>query len=156
MTVIAYKNGLLSSDSCISEGTVNIGGMRKIIRSRGGLMAGACGCAESVEMFLGWAKKSLRLRVKPDLSDSEFTGISIHPDGKVIFYEQGLIPYTLDAEFYAFGTGGDLALGAMAAGADAVEAVRIAIRFSHGCRGPIQAIHLDGRPYEFGPKGNAG
>lgn len=48
--------------------------------------------------------------------------------------------------FWAIETGRELALGAMAAGASAEEAVGVAIRFSVSCGGPVASFSSAARP----------
>lgn len=155
MTIIAYKSGLLCSDSCIADENVIVGSMKKVTRATDGTIAGAAGLASSVGSFLSWVEKGRRPRNKPDLTgDEDFAGITVMKDGEVVFYDAPMTPMRVTDEFFALGSGADVAIGAMEFGADPVDAVRVAIRRKFGCRGPIQAVRLDGKKHNFGPKGN--
>lgn len=55
------------------------------------------------------------------------------PDGSVIEFERLPIAQPVMETFFAWGTGRELAIGAMAAGADAREAVCIVNRYSTTC-----------------------
>lgn len=59
-----------------------------------------------------------------------FELLLLHPDGSLyVASDQIALSGPIESEFYAVGTGDDLAIGAMAMGASAEEAVRIASRF---------------------------
>lgn len=151
MTIIAYKNNLIASDSLISEESTRFGSMVKITRGPDGTIAGACGGASSLALFLRWIHVGRR-GAKPNLGDDkDFCGITINPEGLVLFYEAGMNPYALTNDFYAIGSGATTAMGAMAAGADAIRAVRIACRFNVLCSEPIYVLRLDGEPHRLNP-----
>jgi len=68
--------------------------------------------------------------------------ILISPAGVYLSSGKRLVFKKLDAPFYAIGTGGNFALGAMRYGASAAEAVEIAIECDTGCGGKIDVLHL--------------
>lgn len=63
-------------------------------------------------------------------------------DGQISHFSERLRPYKVHASFYAIGSGRRLAIGAMAAGASAKEAVEIACRFDTHSRGPVNAARV--------------
>lgn len=126
--------------------------MRKIVRSPEGILAGAAGAVSSITPFLAWCEKGMKTRGKPDLSgDGDFSGLVIRPDGTILMYESGMVPLRVTADYHAIGTGMHMAIGAMAAGADAVRAVKIVCRFVTDCQEPVQAIRLNGELHELDP-----
>lgn len=150
MTIVAYKKGVLAADSCISDGTLDCGIMRKIVRSKSGLLAGASGDAQDIVVFLQWCARDMRGK-RPEFGKDALAGIIVKPDGTIWYCEAGGVPYRLTSDFYAAGDGAHMAIGAMAAGADPVRAVKIVCRFNTTCREPVQALRLDGRPHELDP-----
>ena len=62
-------------------------------------------------------------------------------DGGTIYEDGGWQPVG-DAEFYAFGSGDAFAMGAMAMGATAEQAVEVATRFDVYSGGPITVLSL--------------
>lgn len=54
----------------------------------------------------------------------------------------GLVHDLSDKLFYAIGSGGDFAMGALAAGSTAREAVKIASDYDPGCGGPVVYMGL--------------
>jgi len=75
--------------------------------------------------YYGCIPQNVLDKDKPKLTD-EFTGILISPNSKCYQYGQALMPHYITGQ-WAIGSGADFALGAMAAGADAIDAVSIAI-----------------------------
>lgn len=149
MTVIAYRDGVLAGDTLISGGSsgTRYGQFTKIVKHHGHLM-GFAGAAAAMTKL-----RSILLAVPadkfgPDM-DLDFDGdvgcLLVTPDGTAYFYEGESTPgfFTVTAPFFALGSGEQIALGAMAAGASAPEAVRIAIDLSSGCGGQTQVIRLD-------------
>ena len=153
MTCIAYKSGFLASDSAVTEDGSLCGSMIKITRAPDGSMAGACGGASSLAMFLNWVHKG-RHGAKPNVAeDKDFSGLFIAPTGIVSTYEAPMYPFIMANDFYAFGSGADVAMGAMAAGVNAIKAVKIACKFNVYCSEPIYILRLDGEPHRLNPPG---
>lgn len=143
MTVIAYRQGIMASDSATGVGDMAIGTCRKIVRSSTGFIAGACGDAGEGSRFLEWV-----LEGGPDFQkhfvphDHDFGGLFVSPDGTVRRLGLKGAPYIIEAPFHAMGIGREVAMGAMAAGATAERAVEIAIQYMDGCGGPVQMVKL--------------
>lgn len=143
MTTIAVKNGIMAYDSRISDGDSHIGFMNKG-RKTGKYLIATCGSVEEGEMFMDWlaaggadADKKL-YGLDKDLGN--FTALCVNKKGETIFYEHRLYPYSIDAPFYAIGSGSAYALGAMAAGKSAAEAVRIAAQFDLATGGTVRTL----------------
>lgn len=66
----------------------------------------------------------------------------ISPQGRVLIVETDMVPFDIKADFYAEGIGRELAMGALAMGATAEEAARVAIKYSTGCGGKVQKVVL--------------
>jgi hypothetical protein len=64
-------------------------------------------------------------------------------DGRVMVYERHPIAFPVEDPFMAWGSGRDYAMGAMARGATAREAVEIAMRFDHHCGMGIDEVRFD-------------
>ena len=152
MTVICFKNRVLAADTRITEDGTAYGSMRKITTSNyDDSLAGACGGASSISAFLRWCHGGRRGRKPAVDGDKDFCGMHINADSMVTLYECDMNPYVITSDFHAIGSGMNTALGAMAAGADAIRAVRIACRFITSCGEPIHALRLDGEPHRLNP-----
>lgn len=144
MSVVCYRDGVMASDSGIFIGDVLIGNVKKIIKTDDGFLAGACGNAEDSSLFLDVASEGM----DDDMVFSEeckfisLNALYVNPKGEVFSVGNKGYPFKVDAPFYAEGAGAEIALGAMAAGASAEEAVEIAIKYSIWCTGPVKTIKL--------------
>jgi len=128
MTTVAWDGKTLAADS---QGT--IGGIRckvaKILRSRNGFLAAAAGPADAILPWLRWVAAGLKPDEQPEqLSDKGMVMI-VDPKGRVYTFEGSPVRMPLLDKFWAFGSGGELAMGAMAMGADARTAVKVAAKF---------------------------
>jgi ATP-dependent protease HslVU (ClpYQ) peptidase subunit len=67
----------------------------------------------------------------PEIQKDEDNGMLmvVTPAGKIQFYEKSYLPVEYENDFAAMGSGRDWALGAMACGKSAIEAVDIACQF---------------------------
>jgi hypothetical protein len=83
----------------------------------------------------------------PD-KENGFSALVVAGNGEVTIYDAEGGGYALEAEFYARGAGAELAIGAMAMGARADQAVEIACRYSVWCEGPVQQLYLAGAEFD--------
>lgn len=82
---------------------------------------------------------------KPDLAALKletFEGIIINPDGDIAILDPTGYPMEIEAPFHTLGSGGEIAFGALAHGATAIEAVKIAIKYETGCGGKVVWLRL--------------
>lgn len=94
-------------------------------------------------MFLDWYQDDNPN--KPDLASLDIKNIEallVSPHGEVALLDSSAYPMKIRAKYFAIGSGEEVALGAMAMGASAEEAVRAAIKHTVGCSGPIQKVKL--------------
>lgn len=145
MTTIAYRKGVLAADT----GTYpnRIGEMIKIAQS-GQFLAGACGGATYSNSFLRWfldGQKGQPPEAKSD-SDGYDQGVIIGPKSNDIrIFEIGGLFKIFNCSYFAMGSGRQIALGAMYAGASAKEAVLAAIRHDDFTWGSVTVFHLGKR-----------
>lgn len=139
VTVIAVKDGVIAADSMVSSGGVLSGTTDKIYavcEAHGGGYVAGCGELQFVQP--GCRSFATTGQIEPS------GGVSfLHLSSDGVYRENnGAGWYAFNAPFYAIGTGADIALGAMAAGASAREAVEIACRLSAQCCEPIMECGL--------------
>lgn len=121
MTTIAFKDGILAADRRATIGNLNQSSTTKIHR-QGGILIAASGVLSECQAFRSWVKSGLQ-ETDPITEDS--TGIIfISPIHAVIWAGAG--PQYVTGEYMAFGSGREIALGAMAAGLSAEDAVKLA------------------------------
>jgi ATP-dependent protease HslVU (ClpYQ) peptidase subunit len=120
MTTIAWDGKTLAGDKQTTMGNTPV--LTTKVFSLGGVLIGACGNTCDCQAFVKWAKEGSDDR--PDFTD--FTGMVIHPDGTINLYDEEPNITTFSRDKWAIGSGARFALGAMAHGATAAEAVEIA------------------------------
>jgi len=145
MTTIAYRNGVIAADSyCELAGWNQPYPLCKLFTDRAqGVIYAACGSyARCREFITAPAGK------RPDLDEHSrvIMFMAAREDraaGIFIFEENGMFPLSPMPEFTAWGSGFPVALGAMHAGADAIQAVRIAAKVDPHTGGAIHHLRLD-------------
>ena len=162
MTVIAYRSGIMCCDSCwASNGTQTVS-MIKIKRLTSGALLGSAGENDSREMekLLDKIKHPDKLPSRQELIalKLDYAGLIAFPRGGVWMIatgktdaagyadydddDMGVWPAATIGGYAACGSGQDMALSAMDAGATAREAVEIAIKRSIHCRAPVHVRRL--------------
>lgn len=140
MTTIAYRDGVLASDSLVTMNGIREGSAVKIERHRGVLFGGV-GTWAAVVAFMTWVRNGAHGRCPMESSGSESTGFIIAPTGHALLWsDYGAL--TVSRPFFALGSGREVALGAMAAGADAPQAVHHAIDYDIYSGGPVRVLTL--------------
>ncbi|HEX7046561.1 MAG TPA: hypothetical protein VF275_03180 [Gammaproteobacteria bacterium] len=129
MTTIAYRSGVLAADS---QGTSSFKQRCQKIHKIGDSYFGIEGSLTSAYLFLEWLKQDRRDWVEAErnppsaLSDDDsFGALELCEEG-LFLWDGKLTRVPVLVEFYAVGSGCDFAMGAMAMGADAMEAVKVA------------------------------
>lgn len=127
MSTIAYKDGVLVGDRGAWEGSTLVGHWRKVVKCADGAVAGAVGNTTLVQEFLEWAAGP-RADPPPSFGPGNGEGLLVEQAGVVRVLEARRRWLRLETPLYAVGSGGQLALGAMLAGAGPEEALRLAAR----------------------------
>lgn len=143
MTTVAYKDGILAADRAIS-GAGHIGSTRKVFRRKlDGALVGWCGTVSVCQRWVDWFLTGER-GAAPNLGtdeDSSSVVLVVRPNGDVEQHDRyGRAVY--EAPYYAIGSGGDYALGAMAFGATARQAVAAAMKHDHMTGSGVQYVFL--------------
>jgi ATP-dependent protease HslVU (ClpYQ) peptidase subunit len=138
MTTLAYKEGVLASDSLTTNGDTKNGGTQKVFKLPCGRLIGICGSVENglvlVQAMKDGAEKP------PKLQDVE--ALLIAANGAVAYRYEGKLFRKLRTKYIAAGSGMDYALAALWMGADAVKAVRAGIYFDRNSGGRVQTVKL--------------
>lgn len=146
MTTIAYRDGVMAADTLATRNGNRAGTAIKIAK-RGKLLAGASGSSDCCQAFRAWFMGGCIGHCPPmgDPEKSWAEGVIVMPDGALAVF--GPSSSWLDRPyggFWASGSGGDLALGAMAAGATAEEAVKAAAMLDINTGGDVTVLKVGG------------
>ena len=123
MTTIAYRSGRLCTDTQLNDDDTFVGRCFKGGKTEDGYLWAACGFTRYLGPLREWVEK--REGDPPTLEETTF--VMVTAEGVVKSWtSHGWVEF--QAEYYAWGSGRDYALGAMAVGASADEAVEAACR----------------------------
>jgi len=98
------------------------------------------------DAFLEWGQNDFKQSLTPKcenslITEDDFVGIRIDKDGHITTYDENFFPINVGlVDFFASGSGQDLARGAMAYGATAKQAVEIACKYDLFSGGKIGTI----------------
>lgn len=144
LTTIAFRSGILAADTLISYNSFTNGHRQKIERA-GNYYVALAGPAWLREIIEPWVEQGCPRDAVPEaLLDEEnsFAALIIDPEGRPHEFNNGfLVP--VYADYTAIGSGALFALGAMAHGATAEEAVKAASLHDKNTGGPVTSISLN-------------
>jgi|SRR5581483_1705919 len=147
MTTVAFKDGQIAADSFVWDDHVCAGRTQKCGALPDGSVWGFTGNLGQLHKCRAWL--NLPLGDPPELSESSL--IIVTRDGEVKEWdEHGW--QICEAPFYAWGTGCDIARGAMAFGATAEQAVLIACDFDAYTGGEVRVLSIAGHEPEPDPE----
>lgn len=139
MTTIAYSNGTLAADTQSTAGDTRAGFNIKVAK-RGAVLAAAAGTTSLCQRFMDWFRSGMK-------GDPPVMKMDVHDAWGVLFYEDDRVAALHEAGWerirtpiWTAGSGGDIALGAMSAGATPAEAVAIAARHDKNTGGDITVL----------------
>jgi hypothetical protein len=139
MTTVAIKDGIIAADSAVYDRGTLVGTCHKLTRLRDGTIITGTGGWDSLTTFREWYANGPKSE-RPRLGDS-FEAFVIKPNGASYWYGIAALPTRLNiGKFHALGSGYQIAMGAMAAGASAIEAVKIACKLDSGTEAPVRHI----------------
>lgn len=129
MTTIAYRDGIMVADSQLTDRGVCAGQVRKIAKSPDGGLIGCCGSLHELHILHQWMEAGACGK-PPAIVDEGSEALLVRPDGTVHWIghaktDEAYLVEISDVRYHAAGSGYKLAIGAMAAGASAEEALRI-------------------------------
>lgn len=139
MTIVAYRQGIIAADTAAWSGDLFLGHTHKIARRHDGALMGGAGLISLLQATLD---EFVAIDDLDDLDGPESDEIELmiaYPDGTVSDVE-GDERTLLHPEFDAVGCGSEFAMGAMAAGATAEQAVAVAIERHMGCGGDVVSL----------------
>lgn len=145
MTVVAFDGKTLAADRMSTCNYIRTS-ITKLFQIDAETFVACTGDASGAAAMRAWFAAGAAPEKFPacQSTDSWARLIVFRMDKGVEFYERTPHAIPLEDPFYAWGAGAETALGAMAAGADAREAVLIASRFCESCGYGVD-MTIDGR-----------
>lgn len=150
MTTLAYCSNILAADTKVSGSDNSQWCSIRKIKKVEGYLIGGCGDIDIVQWFLNkfepkWIDEKFHpaLPSGVQMRDDNFEGLIITPKKKIYSVTGKLfrVPIKI-SKYIAMGSGERVALGAMAVGANAIEAVKAAMKHDACTGGRIQYVRL--------------
>lgn len=146
MTVIAYRDGVLATDSGQWQDQIIVStSHQKIYRLPEGMLLAGCGRACDVASCVEWVRDGMRPGERPAKDEDKRFGAFLI-DGRnapPLIIEWDFRPYrATNAPFWAKGAHIEFMLGAMAAGSSAEEAVALAVKWGDSAEGAVQVARF--------------
>jgi len=143
--IVAHKRLMVADSMAVIGGRREPAGYDKISRCRDGSLVACCGAADDGEAFRQWAMAGFPADSKPRLTEGEdgFRALHMRLDGSVrTFYGTERSFITHQPAIIGESTACNFVAGAMAAGAGAETAVRLAVEHTIYVGGPVQVERL--------------
>jgi len=144
MSVVAWDGKTVAADrrACIADAAMTT---TKIWKMADGLIVATTGdCSFGIAMLQWWKDGAQAKKWPPFQATDDWARLIIFdPLTKPYCYERQPVKQVVEDPFMAWGSGRDFALGAMAMGATAFEAVAVASRFNVYCGNGIDAFDLE-------------
>lgn len=140
MTTIATDGKLMAGDGRSTRGdSISGGDRKKVFQLRDGSIIGIAGRTRDAELA---ARKFIENPDSPENVRGDYTVVRLYPNGQVWVYEDNTSVAIKVKPPYAIGSGWTTALGALLAGANAAEAVKIASKVDVHTGGKITSFSI--------------
>lgn len=143
MSVIAWDGEVLAADKLATRGDI-LYTTTKIFKI-GADAVGTTHCLTSGLKLIGWYKAGAKPEEFPKLNkDTDYAMLIVVNREGVRHYEAEPVGIPITDPFFAWGSGSEFAIGAMAMGASAIQAVEIASKHCSGCGRGVDHIRING------------
>lgn len=141
LTTIAYDGKTIAADSKIS-GDINSRSSKLLtLLSLPGAFGGFAGDVAEAHRFFR------QFDGEPDSAPAgDYDVLVVYPDGRVVHHNGSGLSLDVTGQRYGLGSGSEYAMGAMAAGKSATEAVEIACELDNDSGGPVETMKVPERP----------
>lgn len=142
MTTIAYRDGNLAADTQISYTNIRNGWNSKVTLC-GDYLVGMAGTAVLRRPLEEWVRGGAAFEDIPNVlleNQSNFNALFLNSKNELFEFDSGFLQ-PVHAHYLAIGSGGTLAMGALAHGATAKEAVEAAIKHDKNSGGNVTVHH---------------
>lgn len=149
--VFDVKTKTIAVDSRNTDSSGRVFLCDKIERLPGGRFFLGAGHLLTIAKVRGWALTNFAEEMRPDFEelfgeradDFSMSCLVISPDGtEVTLIDDEMTPQPVLDDYVTIGSGGSVALGALAAGATPEQAVEIAIRYDGNSGGPVKTYTI--------------
>lgn len=132
MTVIAWDGKRIAADRQVTFGDLRVT-TTKLRRLASGEVIASTGDQELGRMLEAWYERGADPSSYPKFENEERARLIVVGEDGLSTYGRHPVAVKCEDQFIAFGSGRDVAIGALAMGADARRAVEVASQFNTGC-----------------------
>lgn len=137
MSTIAYRNGILAADTQVTHNDTIVFGMNKLYQLKCGSWFGFTGRGDQLHVWQEWVEAGM-----PPTAVELDVSILLVRRKQLWLFGGCLPPMRVKEPYHAVGSGAVFALAAMDAGADAVQAVRIACKRDIYSGGKVRSVKV--------------
>lgn len=142
MSIVAWDGKTIAADRQCTAGDLMLRAT-KIRRINNGDILAWTGTLENGMTLADWYERGADQKLWPTFQASDsWCRLIVVSKGRAYSYEQLPVKQLVEDRFAAWGSGRDLAMGALAMGATAVEAVKVASRFSSTCGMGVESFKV--------------
>lgn len=142
MSIIAYDGKFIAADKLMSNGDGK-STTQKLFKINNKLFYGFTGAVDSGLLMASWYKNGAKPKEFPEIQKTDnWSRLIVFKNSDIFYYEQTPFAIPCIDKFMAWGSGRDYAIGAMAMGATAVEAVKVAIEHCSSCGIGVDSFSL--------------
>ena len=142
MSIVAWDGKIMAADKICTSADMRVT-TTKIVKLDDGTVLAWVGEQGGGFALTEWYKNGKKRCDWPSVQGTEnWTRLIVADETGVSFYEREPFPQKVEEHFMAWGSGRDFAMGAMAMGASAKEAVEIASRFSISCGNGVDCFEV--------------
>lgn len=142
MSVIAWDGKTVAADRQATEAGIKTFCKKLHVFRKTGDIIGSVGDYDTSIALENWYKSGADPKKFPKHKSDGSKLIVFKRSGEVIEYEGTSHPHSLKGKFFAWGSGGDIAIGAMAMGATASQAVRVTCTHHVECGMGVTAYRI--------------
>lgn len=133
MSIVAWDGKILAADRQGDSGGTNFT-IKKLFKLKSGEVVSFVGAYCSGLMVKEWYEAGAKFEEWPECQNTDnWVNFIVASKEGCFYYQQTPIPIKVIDAFRTWGSGEDLALGAMEMGADAIKAVEVASKYDQGC-----------------------
>lgn len=143
MTTIAYRDGVMASDTQVSAGGRKFR-THKVKPLKDGGLIGSSGKLADILKIQRWAEAGFPDEGKPDFGDEgEFECLIVTGAGEIYLLDEEMELMPFFDPFIAVGSGGAYAMAAMECGKSPEDAVRVAAKYDANTSEPVETFRVE-------------
>ena len=142
MSIVVWDGKTIAADRIATSGSLKIRSSKIRRLSNGDIVAWTGSASGGIAMANWWESGADPNTFPPSQKTDDWSRLIVVSKGKVFSFEQVPVKIPEMNPFMAWGSGQDFAMGAMAYGASAVEAIKVASRLCTTCGMGVESFRV--------------